>query len=488
MTPTWRSRAALLCDILLLVMAALWIHSELTGGGQWRIGSLSFSNRGSERVLAQALMVFLTRRLLMRRPGTVANLGAVLRKLLNSPVRTRIDPVRPFHPGRPTVVIVVAVLVTRLLVFGAGLWATVNLPPTRDPLRDAALRQSQSAPIERLHGRWDAGWYSGIALIGYEWDPLKVGEKQNVAFFPAFPMLIRFTVPTAGRTVRALNLPTVLGRSPRVRAETFGALVSIVLFAVALIMLYRLFELDIGAAASTRAVILATVAPFSLFFSAPFTESLFLFGVVGSFLAQRTGRYGWLFMSGLLVGLTRQTGFLLALPLAYQAFRALRLEDRGRRWRIANVAGVLAPVIGAGVFCAYLAWKFGDPLAWVRAQSAWPPVGRYLHMMQLGSLTRFAGYYPYEAINLAAALIAIPLIIQSRRINPAYLLFGALTIAVPLILDVAPLGRLTAPIFPIYAVLALRVQRTWPFLAFAAALLILQMAAATQFYAWRFIY
>jgi hypothetical protein len=288
--------------------------------------------------------------------------------------------------------------------------------------------------------------------------------------------------------VRAVNLPALFGRSPRVRAETFGAVVSIMLFAVALVMLYRLLELDIGAAASTRAVILATVAPFSLFFSASYTESLFLLGVVGSFLAQRTERHGWLFLSGLLVGLTRQTGFLLALPLAYQAFRALRLEDRGRRWRIANVAGVLAPVIGAGVFCAYLAWKFGDPLAWVRAQSAWPPVGRYLHMVQLGSLTRFAGYYPYEAINLEAALIAIPLIIQSRRIYPAYLLFGALTIAVPLVLDVGPLGRLTAPIFPIYAVLALRVQRTWSFLAFAAALLILQMAAATQFYGWRLIY
>ena len=38
-----------------------------------------------------------------------------------------------------------------------------------------------------LPARHDAGWYLGIAVDGYKWDPASVGH-QNIAFMPALPM------------------------------------------------------------------------------------------------------------------------------------------------------------------------------------------------------------------------------------------------------------------------------------------------------------
>ena len=40
--------------------------------------------------------------------------------------------------------------------------------------------------------RWDAGWYLGIALNGYDYDAnARPTAQQNVAFFPAYPMAMR---------------------------------------------------------------------------------------------------------------------------------------------------------------------------------------------------------------------------------------------------------------------------------------------------------
>src|SRR5687768_2659196 len=45
-----------------------------------------------------------------------------------------------------------------------------------------------------LPGRWDTGWYIGIANEGYVYVPdAPANHQQNIAFFPAYPMAIRFT-------------------------------------------------------------------------------------------------------------------------------------------------------------------------------------------------------------------------------------------------------------------------------------------------------
>ena len=53
-----------------------------------------------------------------------------------------------------------------------------------------------------LPGRWDTGWYLGIANEGYVYVPEAASnQQQNIAFFPAYPMAIRSLSVFFGRHV-----------------------------------------------------------------------------------------------------------------------------------------------------------------------------------------------------------------------------------------------------------------------------------------------
>jgi len=109
-------------------------------------------------------------------------------------------------------------------------------------------------------------------------------------------------------------------------------------------------------------------------------------------------------------------------------------------------------------------------------------------MVSSGNIANYIGDYRYEALNLLAVFLVLPWLWTSRRIQPAYAAFGLLTLSVPLILDVPPLGRMTAPIVPIYFALAASISQRWVFYALAGSFLVLQMAASCLFYAWRPLY
>ena len=43
-----------------------------------------------------------------------------------------------------------------------------------------------------LPARWDTGWYLGVAIDGYSCQPSLANRQQNIAFFPVYPMLMRY--------------------------------------------------------------------------------------------------------------------------------------------------------------------------------------------------------------------------------------------------------------------------------------------------------
>ncbi len=99
--------------------------------------------------------------------------------------------------------------------------------------------------------RWDSGWFYGIARNGYAFTE---GGRSNLAFFPAYPMSMRFV----GR---------LMGGDQQSDYFIAGILVSWAAFALALVVLYRLAELELGdEAAALRCTMYATVFPFAFFF------------------------------------------------------------------------------------------------------------------------------------------------------------------------------------------------------------------------------
>jgi Gpi18-like mannosyltransferase len=169
--------------------------------------------------------------------------------------------------------------------------------------------------------RFDAGYYLDIARTGYG-----SGLTPRLAFLPLYPGLIRGL--------------SVLTRSP----AAAGMLISIGAFALALVMLHRLTELELGPRAADATVVLLCFAPLSFFFSAVYTESLFLALTVGVFYAARTGRWRLACVLAVLATLTRPTGFVLAGALLVMGWRS----DAPRRelWWVVLVPAALVAWYG----------------------------------------------------------------------------------------------------------------------------------------------
>ncbi len=123
--------------------------------------------------------------------------------------------------------------------------------------------------------RWDSGHYFNIAYVGYHYVP---DGRDDTAFFPAYPFLMRFV----GRLFGHSQADLYFG----------GIAVSWVAFVLAMIGLYKIARLDVEAdEAEKRAVILATIFPFAFFFGVVYTESLFLAATIGAFYFFRTRQW-----------------------------------------------------------------------------------------------------------------------------------------------------------------------------------------------------
>src|SRR4051812_33729628 len=100
----------------------------------------------------------------------------------------------------------------------------------------------QPSPFWDSFARWDSGWYFGIARNGYQYVE---GGRSNLAFFPAYPMLMRHVGRLFGRTSADLYFG--------------GIAVSWVAFVLAMLVLYQLARLDLPARRAERAVLLTAI-------------------------------------------------------------------------------------------------------------------------------------------------------------------------------------------------------------------------------------
>ena len=193
---------------------------------------------------------------------------------------------------------------------------------------------------------WDGLWYAYIADTSYGG-----GMAAKAAFWPLFPWLMDL-----GN--RATGLPV----------ETVGYLIANVSFLLALVLLYRLVSLEFEPEIARRTVVAIAFFPTALFFSAVYTESLFLLTVVGALLAARLGNWWVAGIVGALAGLTRSYGVLLLLP-----FAVLFLQQRGwrpHRW-FPHALPALGPALGPAIFGFHLDRLYGDWLLFSNVQEQW---------------------------------------------------------------------------------------------------------------------
>jgi hypothetical protein len=193
---------------------------------------------------------------------------------------------------------------------------------------------------------WDGTWYRWVAVDGY--DP---GHSANAAFWPLYPWLMELGSELTGWSVL-----------------TIGYLISNAAFLGALIVLYRLVSYDFNEPVARRTLWALALFPTAFFFTAIYTESLFLFLAVSALFAARKGDWLLAGIVGFFAALTRSAGLMLLLP-----FAVLLIQQHGwnpRRWFPQAIPAAL-PALGPVIFGWFLRSRGLGFFDWADQQWQW---------------------------------------------------------------------------------------------------------------------
>jgi len=231
-------------------------------------------------------------------------------------------------------------------------------------------------------------------------------------------------------------------------------------------------------------VLLTAFAPMAFFFSAVYSESLFLALSVGLFWSARHGRWLAVGLLGALAAATRSTGLVLLVPALVVYLYGPR-EDRApdrplagrRRWlpcyRVRRELLWLGLIpLGMALFGLALALGGGDAWAPLRAQQVWGRhfAGPYVAVWdglkaafegarQLLSFQREHVYFPaangsptvaagHNLLMLGFLAAAVPALIACwRRLPPAYGVYVLVALAMPLSYPVGSEPLMSLPRF-----------------------------------------
>lgn len=185
---------------------------------------------------------------------------------------------------------------------------------------------------------FDGEHYLSIAQISYR------GLEQ--AFFPLYPMLMRFLT-----NLLSFNFYSLIAS---------GIFISNISLLLSLIILWKLIRLDFPDQVSILTIILLLSFPTSFYFGAVYNESLYLLLSLLAFYFARRDRW---FLAGLLGGIssgTRIFGILL-LP-------ALIIEAIQRKVPLKKSIWVILIPVGLISYMYYQWVNFGDPLAFYNLQ------------------------------------------------------------------------------------------------------------------------
>jgi hypothetical protein len=339
-----------------------------------------------------------------------------------------------------------------------------------------------------LPGRWDTGWYIGIANEGYVYVPeAPANQQQNIAFFPAYPLAIRYASVLFGRHV----LWT-------------GVVISLASFYLALTYFLRLSRdlLKDEEKAVTSVMLLASY-PFAVYFSAVYTEGLFLLTLMGAIYHFHNHQLGRAAIWGFICGLTRPNGSLLSIVLALMAvapmwdavrWRPILPPPPGWNTIARRLLAAAAPGFGMLAFSAFIYRLTGNPFMWTMQNVAWGRVYRSLDSIVSDRVGYIAsnGLYAYASTETIDLFYALAVLLALGAVWPVYRRFG-LPFAMFILITILPpmsaggllsMGRVTSVLFPVFLWMGAAVPARHR-VAWIGLFALLQGFVAVMFFTWR---
>jgi hypothetical protein len=202
--------------------------------------------------------------------------------------------------------------------------------------------------LRDIFGMWkwqDVSFYTGIVEGGYQFHP------DAPAFYPLYPM-VSWVVDqiTPGGALIAC------------------AIVSAACAYAAMLLLFRLVDLEFGAETANRAVLYLAAFPMAFYLFHAYNASMCVMLGLG---ALHTARRGNWWAAGALAGLagtTRLFGLLLAVPLAYEYLRQRDWRPARIRWDALSFGLIPLGLLGYALYCQV---ALGSWRAFIDAQASW---------------------------------------------------------------------------------------------------------------------
>jgi Gpi18-like mannosyltransferase len=455
------SRWASLADAITVLLGSVALLAAMHPF-ELQVGTVHLSVRNALRPLIAAVLIGTLRHALARQPPLHTRLRHIW-----------IDLTRRYPAATAAIPIAIA---TRVAILVVGYIAAIAIPFPKE----APFQSTRTVTFWELPQRWDAGWYLSIVRDGYQWRG-DVTIPSNLNFFPAYPLLVRMIAAL----VRIPNAPENV-----VLAWT-ATTVSIVAFIAASVYLHRFARDRFGDRVASDAVVLTAAYPFAVFYSAVYSEALFLLCSIAAWYhldrSEPVASGVW----GVLAGLCRPNGVLLTVPLLMSVWITQRRD------RMLYVAA-LAPIFGTVLFSAYAFRLTGHAVVWAELQrAAWYRTYRgldqslfaELNLISRAGIVQYVSAWPWRSLNVAATFMALVAVWPTgRRLGVPAGAFVFVSALVPLLSGgFESLGRYTATLFPMFVWLALDVpDRRVPLLACCFG--IGQALVAVSFFTWRPIF
>lgn len=249
--------------------------------------------------------------------------------------------------------------------------------------------------------RWDAPHYLYIAQHWYAGS----GDPANfIVFPPLFPLSIRLiSLIVSDYEVAALLLSNIL-------------------FVLGGIVFYKLVSKVYSRHIATLATIFLGIFPTSYFFSAPYTESLFILLSTGVFFLVHKKQWLWASVIASLAMLTRHIGILLIIPIIYEWLHQTSPRLRPARKTLLGFLKIILPFLVA--ISSYLEINFlvlGNPLAFQSIlQNHWQKGFAFPWESLVGSLKNAIVYPPNDYSVSVGIWESVPAIFAILLIPSAY--------------------------------------------------------------------